>query len=70
MKSCNDTCKKYQAKGRAPNKGRYRNGQKRCQYCEIYIIWDGRWCPCCVNRLRTKPRNRKNKEQYEEVMAN
>ena len=41
--------------------GRYAAGQKRCQACEIFIKWDGLWCPCCGYRLRTKPRNMKFK---------
>ncbi|HZC20317.1 MAG TPA: hypothetical protein VE223_01595, partial [Nitrososphaeraceae archaeon] len=41
--------------------GRYVSGQKRCQICEIFIKWDGLWCPCCGYRLRTKPRNLKYK---------
>jgi hypothetical protein len=41
--------------------GRYSTGQKRCQICEIFLKWDGLWCPCCGYRLRTKPRNLKYK---------
>ena len=41
--------------------GRYASRQKRCQICEIFIKWDGLWCPCCGYRLRTKPRNLKYK---------
>jgi hypothetical protein len=37
--------------------GRYSTGQKRCQVCEIFLKWDGLWCPCCGYRLRTRPRN-------------
>jgi hypothetical protein len=36
---------------------RYVNGQKRCQVCELFIKWDGLWCPCCGYKLRTRPRN-------------
>jgi hypothetical protein len=43
--------------------GRYASGQKRCQGCQIFIKWDGLWCPCCSYRLRTKPRNLKDKER-------
>ena len=32
-----------------------------CQICEIFIKWEGLWCPCCGYRLRTKPRNLKYK---------
>ena len=41
--------------------GRYSIGQKRCQVCELFIKWDGLWCPCCGYRLRTRPRNLKYK---------
>jgi len=36
--------------------GRYAAGQKRCQVCSEFIIWEGIWCPCCGYKLRTKPR--------------
>jgi hypothetical protein len=41
--------------------GRYVNGQKRCQVCEIFMDWPGLFCPCCGYRLRTRPRNIKYK---------
>jgi predicted amidophosphoribosyltransferase len=39
--------------------GRYAAGQRRCQICQMFIKWEGLWCPCCGYRLRTKPRNLK-----------
>ena len=53
---CKGICIKYKA-NRPSNYQRYAEGQKRCQICEIFIYWDGRFCPCCEHRLRTKPRN-------------
>ena len=41
--------------------GRYAAGQKRCQICEMYVKWDGIWCPCCGCRLRIGPRLCKHK---------
>ncbi|WP_255464153.1 hypothetical protein [Nitrosopumilus sp. b1] len=41
--------------------GRYSSGQRRCHLCEIFIKWEGLWCPCCGSRLRVKPRNLKYK---------
>ena len=35
---------------------RYANGQKRCASCEVYLVWDGRFCPCCGMCLRTRPK--------------
>lgn len=58
--SCKSICVRYKATGRIVG-GRYFNGQKRCQECEIWIRWEGLWCPCCGQRLRTKPRNVKFK---------
>lgn len=58
MSKCINICKQYQAKGRAPNLGRYAHGQKRCQCCDVYLIYEGIFCPCCRGRLRTKPRNK------------
>jgi hypothetical protein len=43
--------------------GRYSSGQKRCQIREIFLNWNGLWCPCCGYRLRTRPRNVRFKTQ-------
>jgi len=64
--TCKGQCKLHQAfrnKGKFTT-GRYSEGQKRCQRCEIYLWWDGIFCPCCNTRLRTKPRNMKFKAKY------
>ena len=57
--ACKEICFSYKAK--SDGKNRYSNNQKRCQTCEIFIKWEGLWCPCCGYRLRTKPRNLKYK---------
>ena len=58
--TCKGICIRHKAQ--KPSKsGRYAVGQKRCQICEIFIRWDGFWCPCCGYRLRTRPRNLKYK---------
>ena len=53
---CKGICKRYKAQ-KPVGSGRYANGQKRCQICELFIIWDRPWCPCCGYKLRTRPRN-------------
>ncbi len=60
MMACKGICSKYKAKssGTGNKLGKYANGQFRCQQCEIFIKWEGRYCPCCGVRLRTKPRNK------------
>ena len=56
--TCKDICIRHKAQ-KPVGSGRYAIGQKRCQICEIFLKWDGLWCPCCGYRLRTKPRNLK-----------
>ena len=58
--TCKGICPRYKAQ-KPVGTGRYASGQRRCQICEIFINWEGLWCPCCGYRLRTKPRNLKYK---------
>jgi hypothetical protein len=55
---CRGICVRHKAT-KPVGTGRYTIGQKRCQGCEIFLKWEGLWCPCCGYRLRTKPRNLK-----------
>ena len=52
---CKGLCVSYAAK-KPTGSGRYASGQKRCQVCGIFILWNGLTCPCCGLRLRLKPR--------------
>jgi len=65
---CNGICSKYHAL-ESSGKERYAKGQKRCNTCNIFITWDGLWCPCCNNRLRLSPRNGKNKKKFLEIKS-
>ncbi|HXX96201.1 MAG TPA: hypothetical protein VEL11_03680, partial [Candidatus Bathyarchaeia archaeon] len=58
--SCNGRCIRHKARKQV-GLGRYAAGQKRCQICEVFLQWDGLFCPCCSYRLRTKPRSMKYK---------
>ncbi len=60
---CKGICIRHKAQKPRDYVGRYANGQKRCQICEIFIKWDGIFCPCCGYRLRVSPRLFKNKEK-------
>jgi len=64
--SCKGVCDKYKA-DKPVGIGRYASGQRRCQICEIYMHWNGLWCPCCGYRLRCKPRNVTYKEKLKET---
>ena len=58
--TCKGICIRHKAQ-KPVGVGRYADGQRRCQICEIFIKWEGLWCPCCGYRLRSKPRNLKYK---------
>jgi hypothetical protein len=60
--TCKGICIRHKASG-PPIDNRYSTGQKRCQICEIFIKWDGLWCPCCGYRLRKNPRNLKSESK-------
>ncbi|WP_316506037.1 hypothetical protein [Nitrosopumilus sp.] len=52
---CKGICHRYRAKKPRMN-SRYETGQKRCSQCEIFINWEGKYCPCCGSPLRTRPK--------------
>jgi hypothetical protein len=62
---CKGICVRHKA-NKPIGEGRYATGQKRCQVCEIFLNWNGLWCPCCGYRLRTRPRNLKFKAKLRE----
>ena len=57
---CKGICIRHKAY-KPVGSGRYAIGQKRCQIYEIFIKWDGTFCPCCGYRLRNGPRLFKHK---------
>jgi len=63
MAYCIGKCKNYKAL-KPKQIGRYAAGQKRCNFCEIFLFHDGINCPCCNRQLRCLPRSRKGKEIY------
>ena len=62
MTYCIGKCKEYKAL-KPSQIGRYAAGQKRCNYCEVFVEYDGLTCPCCNRQLRCLPRSRKGKEK-------
>ena len=44
----------------------YATGNKRCNRCDLFIKWEGLWCPCCGYKLRTRPRLSKFKAKLRE----
>ena len=64
---CSGICGRHKAPKPPGHMGRYASGQKRCQICEVFIMWPDMYCPCCGYRLRSKPRNRIYKEKLRAV---
>jgi len=62
--TCNGICHRYKITKGNRNDSWYKQGAKRCTTCDIYIKWEGLWCPCCGYMLRTKPKNNQYKQRY------
>lgn len=61
MPNCRSICKKYQAEKPMRQCSIY-SYAKRCTVCEIMIKDTFDRCPCCKNRLRSKPKYTIRKE--------
>ena len=66
---CDRICDKYKVTGRDSNGNFYWNGVKRCSSCEVRIFWEGRFCPCCKTRLRSKPVHQRASKQRRDEMV-
>ena len=49
--SCKGVCVRHKALSR------YASGHKRCRTCDLFLKWEGSYCPCCGFKLRTTPGN-------------
>jgi hypothetical protein len=41
---------------------------RRCSVCEVFMIYPGRFCPCCHTLLRTKPHTKTAKERLKRIV--
>lgn len=62
---CKGICHRYKAPWISQTL-RYANGQKKCVICDVFVQYDGLFCPCCSRRLRNKPRTSKGKQMFVE----
>ena len=58
--TCKGICMRHKVSGR------YVNGHKRCQHCNIFMKYDGLRCPCCAYKLRAAPRHFRYKAKLRE----
>lgn len=66
---CKRVCDRFKAK-RVGTDSHYVSGHKRCYNCEMFLNWEGLFCPCCGRRLRVKPRNAKAKKAVRDFIVN
>jgi len=71
---CKGICIRHRAKNTGGKYLRYINGQVRCNLCEIFLTPEGvknkphgKYCKCCGNKIRSKPRCNSCKKAYEEL---
>ena len=72
--SCKGICTRHKAKNTGGRYLRYINGQVRCNLCEIFLTPEGvqikphgKYCKCCGNKIRSKPRCNSCKKAYEQL---
>jgi hypothetical protein len=53
--TCKGICDSYKGT-RISSGGRYLQGLSRCNICEIWLMYEGAYCPCCGQKLRKNPR--------------
>jgi len=69
MTYCLGRCSELKAP-KPPDRGRYAAGQKRCNFCGVFMTYEGMHCTCCGRQLRHLPRSKKGKEKYHrEIVA-
>ena len=64
MAYCIGACSRYRSSKLEGSRLRYAFGDKWCCYCSIFMKCDGRKCPCCRTRLRTRPVKRSASVAY------
>lgn len=58
-------CKNTHGKYASPNGKRNYKYSKWCSTCMIFMLWEGKYCPCCKYVLRCHVRTEKWKKESE-----
>jgi len=64
--ACRNICERFNSRFTV-GKAHYGNGNKYCRRCEVYILYDGIFCPCCGMALRMSPTNKRDKERLRQL---
>jgi len=73
--ACKGSCHLHKSTALGKAILKYLDDNTRCQVCDIFLDPSGtiqkstgRFCACCGNRVRTKPRSNKCKQKYAEML--
>jgi hypothetical protein len=58
--------KKYEAKKIVRGVGK--EGYRRCSKCELFLKYDGIYCPCCSCRMKVSFRNNKARQKSRDMV--
>jgi hypothetical protein len=64
--ACRKLCERFNSRFTVGG-SHYANGKKYCRRCEVYILYDGIFSPCCGMALRTSPTNKRDKERLRQL---
>ena len=67
MYVCKGICVEYKMSHKPGKGGVYSHGGKRCRSCDIFIKFDGRYCPCCGSLLQQFPRHPTVRREFKGV---
>ena len=59
---CRNICERLKGKP-SFEYNQYIDGKKYCRRCEIFLYYNGIFCPCCGMQLRRTPSNKSGKER-------
>ena len=68
MTTCKGICDQYKV-ARSNVCSPYALGFKQCIYCEVFLEWKGKLCPCCNTNLRGNPRKKAQKEKLRRLLS-
>lgn len=65
---CRDIHDKWRIKLNNKNGSPYKDPKVcRCRVCEVFMLWEGIFCPCCGYKVSRRPRSSDNMDKYREI---
>jgi len=64
MNTCKGSCALTTYEPKKLVRNAVEHGYKRCRICNLFLKWEGIWCPCCSVRLSSKSKNNKSRQAF------